>query len=128
MTKQEKIDLEYKKIGAEYLYPRSDTGYSTFEVKSKFHKDLVNIRTETCTDIYTNDSSREVLIPKALVGIWDNNGWNSIGEKGLPDREKVVLWLNSETLDYFTSALVIWDFNWRKYTHWCKINEKLPLY
>lgn len=85
MTKQEKISLEYTNIGAVNLHPRKDSGYAVIEKwgnASKFDKELVEIRTESCTDIYPNDSEREVLIPKALVGVWDNNGWNSIEERG----------------------------------------------
>ncbi len=133
MTKQEKIDLEYRNIGAENLHPREDSGYAAISEwsnsKSKFDSSLVNISTESCTDIYPNDSLRKVLIPKALVGIWDNNGWNQIEEKGLPEAEKTVIWLRDEGEPPIIASMLDTDFYGVDYfTHWRPCDFKQPLY
>ena len=132
MTKQEKIDLEYKNIGAVNLYPRVN-GYAVIEEwrsdKSEFNSDLVNIYTESCTDIYPNDSIRKVLIPKALEGIYNNNGWNNIEEKGLPESEETVIWLRNEGEPAIIASMLDEDFYGVDYfTHWRPYNFKQPVY
>lgn len=132
MTKQEKINLEYKNIGAVNLYPRVN-GYAVIEEwrnsKSEFNEELVNIYTESCTDIYPNDSIRKVLIPKALEGIYNNNGWNNIEEKGLPESEDTVIWLRDEGEPAVISSMLDEDFYGVDYfTHWRPYNFKQPVY
>lgn len=133
MKRQEKIDLEYKNIGAVNLYPRDDDGYAVIEEwgssKSEFNIELVNIRTESCTDIYPNDSEREVLIPKALEGIYDNNGWNSIEEMGLPESEESVIWLRDTGEPAIIASMLDEGFYGVDYfTHWRTFNFKQPVY
>jgi hypothetical protein len=133
MTKQEKIDLEYKSIGAVNLYPRYNDGYAVIEdwghSKSEFNKDLVNIRTESCTDIYPNDSIRKILIPKSLEGVYDNNGWNSIEEAGLPDSEDYFIWLRDSGEPPVIASILDSDFYGVEYfTHWRPFNFKQPVY
>lgn len=131
MTKQEKIDLEYKNIGAINLYPRPTDGYAVIEWcrKSEFNKDMVIISTESCQDIYPNDSTRERLIPKALIGVWDNNGWNSVEEKGLPESEETVIWLRDEGEPPVIASMLDEDFYGVDYfTHWRPYNFKQPVY
>lgn len=132
MKKQEKIDLEYGKIGAKNLYPRED-GYSVIKEygsnRSEFNRELVEIHFETCTDIYPNDSRREVLIPKALIGIWDNNGWNSIEEKGLPEPEETVIWLRYEGEPAVIGSMLDSNFYGADYfTHWRPYDFKQPVH
>ena len=132
MKKQEKIDLEYNNIGAVNLHPRKDSGYAIIEKwsnKSKFDKELVYVSIESCTDIYPNDSKREVLIPKALVGVWDNNGWNSIEEKGLPESEETVIWLRDEGEPAVIGSMLDSNFYGADYfTHWRPYDFKQPVY
>lgn len=133
MKKQEKIDLEYKNIGAKNLYPRTDTGYAVIEEwcnnKSEFNKELVKIHSESCTDIYPNDSSRDVLIPIALIGVSNNNGWNSIEEIGLPEPEETVIWLRDKGESAVIASMLDTDFYGVDYfTHWRPYDFNQPIY
>lgn len=133
MTKQEKINLEYRNIEGVNLHPREDSGYAVISdwsnTKSKFNRDMVNISTEYCTDIFPDDSTRKVLIPKALVGIGNNNGWNQIEEKGLPNPEETVIWLRDEGEPPVIASMLDTDFYGEDYfTHWRPFDFKQPLY
>jgi len=90
---------------------------------------MVKTHFETCTDIYPNDSKREVLIPKALIGIYDNNGWNSIEEKGLPEPEETIIWLRDKGEPAVIASMLDADFYGENYfTHWRPYNFKQPVY
>ena len=64
-----------------------------------------------------------------MIGIWDNNGWNSIEEKGLPEPEKNVIWLRGEGEPAIIASMLDSDFYGEAYfTHWRTFDFKQPIY
>lgn len=137
MTKEEKIREAYEEINAKNLYPR-DNGWSIINSNSEFDSDKVIIKSEACTDVYENDSIRNILIPKSLQGIEDNNGWTRIKNENsitLPEYKKGDLYevYNIETESSypcrFTAKEVKQQFDYKHITHYRLMERtKFPIY
>lgn len=146
MTKQEKINEEYSKLNLESkVYPDSN-GWATYD--RAFSKDLVDSKTEVCTDIRENDSTRVKIRPISLQGIEDNNGWiaveseNDLAEESIYAFIRTIYPLFPETFVRIgrhktNGKMIIWDFNndnkykVKQITHYREVKiekPKPPLY
>lgn len=134
MKKEEKIHEEWlKQLGVEkyneFKDKIQDSGCICFIYQNTGQFGWTKILQEYYYDGNFKVVNERWLIPKSLEGIENNNGWNSIEEKGLPECEKTVIWLRDEGEPPIISSMLDEDFYGVDYfTHWMEIASKPPIY
>ena len=126
MTKKEKIKEEYIALFWSTPEKEREKRFSQIEAYIDefgwFEGNFSNV-----SENLIERSGHEIR-PKSLSGIEDNNGWNKIEDGILPEDEETVLWLNNENYEFENASILDCDFNYKDYTHWRKLPQKLPLY